>query len=53
MEKIKINKLDVICCTDCQYKCYEYENSIVSAKAYNEWARKESMCKELKLRKGE
>lgn len=52
MEKIEIPKHAVISCVNCQYKCYEYENSITSDKAYNEWARKEDKCKELKLRKG-
>jgi len=31
-------------CVDCPNKCYEYENSITSDKAYFEWTHKEDKC---------
>lgn len=31
-------------CIDCPNKCYEYENSIISNKAYYEWAYKQDKC---------
>ena len=31
-------------CVDCPNKCYEYENSITSDKAYFEWTLKEDKC---------
>ena len=32
-------------CADCLNKCYEYENNIISDKAYFEWTLKEDKCK--------
>ena len=36
--------MDRCICVDCPNKCYEYENSITSDKAYYEWTHKEDKC---------